>query len=88
MKTLSRLIRSPLTPDGLQAEGWYASLNGKDRFIFFDAAPVRDRAGEFIAAIQTLQELAILGQLSGSMGHELRNPLLPKDPFHQGGTSL
>jgi PAS domain S-box-containing protein len=115
--------RSPLTPDGLQAEGWYPSLNGRDRFIFFDAAPVRDSEGQLIAAIQTLQDiterkqteetlrwaeaelqrwnreleskveertrqllasqeelvrkekLAILGQLSGSVGHELRNPL-------------
>jgi PAS domain S-box-containing protein len=115
--------RSPLTPDGLQSEGWYPSLNGKNRFIFFDAAPVRDRAGKLIAAIETVQDiterkqaeetlrwaeeelqkwnreleskveertsqlfeiqeelvrgekLAILGQLSGSVGHELRNPL-------------
>jgi PAS domain S-box-containing protein len=115
--------RSPLTPDGLQSEGWYASLNGKARFIFFDAAPVHDSDGRLIAAIETLQDiterkqteetlrwaeeelqkwnreleskveertrqlfeiqeelvrgekLAILGQLSGSVGHELRNPL-------------
>jgi nitrogen fixation/metabolism regulation signal transduction histidine kinase len=39
-----KYIRSPFTPDGLQAEGW-RSLNGKDRFIFFDATPVRDSAG-------------------------------------------
>ncbi|MDO9080738.1 MAG: ATP-binding protein, partial [Desulfuromonadales bacterium] len=115
--------RSPLTPDGLQSEGWYAALNGKARFIFFDAAPVRDSEGKIIAAIETVQDitgrkeaeearfwaeeelqkwnreleskveertrqlfeiqeelvrgekLAVLGQLSGSVGHELRNPL-------------
>ena len=118
-----KYTRSPLTPDGLQAEGWYPSLNGKERFIFFDAAPVRDREGKLVAAIETLlditerkqtevalrwaeeelqkwnrelelkveertrqllasqeelvrkEKLAILGQLSGSVGHELRNPL-------------
>jgi len=49
--------RSPLTPDGLQAEGWYGSLNGRERFIFFDAAPVRDNEGKIIAVIETLLDI-------------------------------
>jgi PAS domain S-box-containing protein len=52
-----KYIRSPLTPDGLQGEGWYAAMNGKDRFIFFDATPVRDSAGKITAAIETLQDI-------------------------------
>jgi PAS domain S-box-containing protein len=118
-----KVSRSPLTPAGVQGEGWYPALNGKDRFIFFDATPVYDSQGKIIAAIETLQDiterkhaeetlrwteeelqkwnreleskveertrqlfeiqeelvrgekLAVLGQLSGSVGHELRNPL-------------
>lgn len=118
-----KYTHSPLTPAGVQGEGWYPSMNGKDRFIFFGATPVRDNEGKIIAAIETLQDiterkrteetllwaeaelqkwnreleskveertsqlfevqeelvrgekLAILGQLSGSVGHELRNPL-------------
>jgi PAS domain S-box-containing protein len=52
-----KYTRSPLTPDGLQGEGWYEALNGKDRFIFFDAAPVRDSEGKIIAVIETLQDI-------------------------------
>jgi PAS domain S-box-containing protein len=61
-----KYIRSPFTPDGLQAEGW-RSLNGKDRFIFFDATPVRDSAGKFIAAIQTLQDITERKQTEESL---------------------
>ncbi|MDD5287017.1 MAG: PAS domain S-box protein [Desulfuromonadaceae bacterium] len=53
----AKCVRSPLTPDGLQAEGWYESLNGMDRFLIFDAAPVRDNEGKIVAAIQTLRDI-------------------------------
>ncbi|HEY5512341.1 MAG TPA: diguanylate cyclase [Geomonas sp.] len=49
---------SPLIPDGLRAEGWYL-LKGKQRFLSFDAAPVRDSGGRVIAAIQTLQDITM-----------------------------
>jgi PAS domain S-box-containing protein len=49
--------RSPLSSDGLQADGWYGALNGRDRFIIFDAAPIRDAEGMTIAAIETLQDI-------------------------------
>ncbi len=49
--------RSTITPDGLQAEGWYEALNGRERFIFFDAAPVRDNEGKIVAVIETLQDI-------------------------------
>ena len=51
--------RSPLTPDGLQAEGWYESLNGRRCYIIFDAAPVRDNEGRIIAAIETLRDITV-----------------------------
>lgn len=49
--------QSLLIPDGLQAEGWYPDLNGRDRYMYFDAAPIRNGHGETIAAIETLQEI-------------------------------
>lgn len=49
--------RSGMNEEGLQAEGWYPCLGGKDRYIFFDAAPVRDSGGEIIAVIETLQDI-------------------------------
>jgi two-component system cell cycle sensor histidine kinase/response regulator CckA len=49
--------KSPFTPDGLQAEGWFLTSNGRQRYAFFDAAPVRNAAGEVIAVIQTVQDI-------------------------------
>lgn len=48
---------SLLIPDGLQAEMWYTDQNGVERYIFFDAAPIRNGEGETIAAIETLQDI-------------------------------
>jgi len=49
--------RSTLTPDGLQAEGWYKSLNNKERYIIFDASPIYDGEGTLIAVNETLQDI-------------------------------
>jgi PAS domain S-box-containing protein len=48
---------SLLIPDGLQAERWYTDREGKERYIFFDAAPIRNNLGETIAAVETLQDI-------------------------------
>ena len=48
---------SLLIPDGLQAEMWYTDQNGKERYIFFDAAPICNSQGETIAAVETLQDI-------------------------------
>jgi two-component system, NtrC family, sensor kinase len=48
---------SNMFAEGLQAEGWYADLGGKTRYIFFEAAPIHNRNGELIAAIETLQDI-------------------------------
>ena len=48
---------SLLIPDGLQSEMWYTDRNGTERYIFFDAAPIRNSRGETIAAIETLQDI-------------------------------
>ncbi|MCM0082573.1 PAS domain S-box protein [Geomonas sp. Red32] len=49
--------RSELAPDALHAEGWFASLGGRKRFICFDAAPIRNPQGDVVAAIETLRDI-------------------------------
>ncbi len=49
--------RSVLIPDGIRAEGWYPNLGGKNRYLLFDAAPIRDDNGKILAAIETLQDI-------------------------------
>ncbi len=48
---------SLLIPDGLQAERWYTDRAGRERYIVFDAAPIRNSRGETIAAVETLQDI-------------------------------
>ncbi|MCL4476133.1 MAG: PAS domain-containing protein [Nitrospirae bacterium] len=49
--------RPDLISEGIHAEGWYPNLNGKRRYIAFDAAPVFNGEGVLIGAIETLQDL-------------------------------
>ena len=49
--------QSLLIPDGLQAERWYTDRSGREHYISFDAAPIRNSRGETIAAIETLQDI-------------------------------
>ena len=47
-------------PDGLKAEGWFPNIGGKRRYLLFEAAPIRDRSGRIIAAIETLHDFTSL----------------------------
>ncbi len=49
--------RSSLVSDGLHAEGWYLNLNGKNRYLIFDAAPIYGSEGELLVVIETLQDI-------------------------------
>ena len=49
--------KSKFIPEGLQAEGWYPNINGKERYISFNAAPIKNSMGELIAAIETFEDL-------------------------------
>ncbi|QWV92982.1 PAS domain S-box protein [Geomonas oryzisoli] len=40
----------------IRAEGWYRNLNGQDRYLCFDAAPVI-RNGEIVAVVETLYDI-------------------------------
>lgn len=49
--------KSELIPEGLQSEGWFRSLNGRDRYLVFNAAPIRNLKGELLAVIETVEDL-------------------------------
>jgi PAS domain S-box-containing protein len=49
--------KSIFKSNGLHAEEWCKNLNGRDRYIMFDAAPIYDTEGNVIAAIETLQDI-------------------------------
>jgi diguanylate cyclase (GGDEF)-like protein len=49
--------RSTLVQEGLRAEGWRVMADGRRRYLLFNAAPIRNKQGEIIAAIQTLEDL-------------------------------
>lgn len=51
---------SPFIADGVRAEGWFPSVGGRARYLLFEAAPIRDRRGGLIAAIETLHDLTSL----------------------------
>jgi PAS domain S-box-containing protein len=48
--------KSSLIAAGVAAECWLR-INGSDKFLAFNAAPIRDNSGKLIAAIETLKDL-------------------------------
>lgn len=48
--------KSSFIPEGLQAEGWYENLNGLDRYLIFNAAPIRNSRGDLLAVIETFED--------------------------------
>jgi transcriptional regulator with PAS, ATPase and Fis domain len=51
---------SVLMPYSLHAEGWYAQVGGRERYLIFDASPVFGRDHKLLAAIETLQDISEL----------------------------
>ncbi len=49
--------KSPLVDGGLEAENWCISLEGKKRYMSFEAGLVRNSEGHIIAAIETIRDL-------------------------------
>jgi PAS domain S-box-containing protein len=49
--------KSVFLPNGLHAEGWHPNLNGSDRYIIFNAAPVYDSRGELAVVVETLHDV-------------------------------
>jgi two-component system, NtrC family, sensor kinase len=50
------LERNVVMQGMVRADGWYSNLNGKERYLFLDAAPVL-RGGEMVAVVETLYDL-------------------------------
>ncbi len=63
---------STLIPDGIHGEGWYADLNGKDRYIVFDAAPLYDTRYRLIGAIETLHDMTELRRAEEDLERKTR----------------
>jgi len=66
-KLYSTCARSPVSPEGLTAEGWFPDLDGRERFLCFDAAPIRDGNRRVIAAIETLKDITERKQAEESL---------------------
>ena len=68
--------KSNFIPDGLQAEGWYDNLNGRRRYIFFSAAPIRNGKGEVLAVIETLEEITERKNYEEQLEHQANHDRL------------
>lgn len=85
---------SQLIPEGLQAEGWYDNIGGRRRYLSFEAAPIHDRQGQVIAAIETLQDHTSLKHAEEALrqSEESYRSLIERSPdaviVHRGGTVL
>jgi hypothetical protein len=55
--------KSKLSPEGINAEGWYENLGGEKRYMMFDAVPVFNPSGHMLAAIESLHDLTELKHL-------------------------
>jgi two-component system NtrC family sensor kinase len=53
----SAYAKSQFIPEGYQAEGWYPSIRGVQRYISFHAAPIRNSEGKLIAAVESFEDL-------------------------------
>ena len=68
--------QSKLSPEGINAEGWYESIGGEKRYMIFDAVPVFNPSGEIVAAVETLHDSTELKQIElkkDNMISELNN---------------
>ena len=52
---------------GLHAEGWFPAMNGKRRYLSFEAAPIFNAAGQLIAAVESLEELTHLKEAEADL---------------------
>ena len=87
----SSYAASPLIPGGLQAGGWFPAVGGKRRYLLFEAAPIRNRDGVVVAAIETLNDLTAVKQIERALrdSEASYRSLIERSPdailVHRGG---
>lgn len=48
--------------EGLHAEAWFHNMNGKKRYLTFDANPIYDDDGQLIGALESLEDITEIKQ--------------------------
>lgn len=82
---------SRLVAEGIQAEGWYENVGGHRRYLYFEAAPVRDSTGKLVAVIETLQDISSLKHVEKALleSEQSHRSLIDRSPdaivVHRGG---
>lgn len=61
------LRRSASIPDAFEAEDLFPCLQSGSRHLFFTAAPIRNRDGEIIGAVETLQDVTLQRQAEAAL---------------------
>jgi PAS domain S-box-containing protein len=49
--------KSAVIEGGYEAEDFFQNLGGKEKWVFFTAAPIKNAQGEIVGAIETLQDI-------------------------------
>jgi diguanylate cyclase (GGDEF)-like protein/PAS domain S-box-containing protein len=49
--------------EGLHAESWFYNINGKRRYLIFDAEPIYDEDGVLIAGVENLEDITEIKQV-------------------------
>lgn len=49
--------QSRFVDGAFQAEGWFDNINGRRRYLFFEAAPIMNSRNEIVAAVETLEDI-------------------------------
>lgn len=62
-----QIQKSETVQDAYEAYDYYENLGGKNRYLYFLAAPIRDEKGDIIAAIETLQDITREKELEFSL---------------------
>lgn len=49
--------KSPLLADGIHAQNWCTLINGEEKYLSIDAAPIVDKDNELIAVVENLRDM-------------------------------
>ncbi|PLY48302.1 PAS domain-containing sensor histidine kinase [Janthinobacterium sp. ROICE36] len=77
---LGKLKRSPVIPGAFEAEDFFADIGPTGHWLHFTAAPLRDRQGRLVGAIETLRDVSErrLAELALRKAHDNLEHLVAK----------